>query len=76
MSKLLERSSLIDLWREEGREEGKEWGKIEEKMNTARELFINGAELAFVEKITKLPLDKLREIEKSVGEGVSGGDRG
>ncbi len=72
MGNLLSKSTLFNLWREEAREEGIEKGiekgRIEEKISTAREMLLNGVEIAFVEKITKLPLSQLKEIQQSLDQ--------
>ena len=50
---------------EKGIEKGIEKGKIEGKIETAIRMLKLGAELAFVQKATELPLEKIKELQKT-----------
>ena len=51
---------------EKGIEKGKVEGKIEGRIETAIEMLKLGAEIAFVQKATKLPLEKIEELKKEL----------
>jgi predicted transposase/invertase (TIGR01784 family) len=54
--------------KEEGKAEGKAEGIIEGKVETAKEAIKEGAKLEFVAKITGIPLEELKKLEKEVKE--------
>ena len=51
---------------EKGIEKGMEKGKIEAKIETAIEMLRDGAEIAFVQKYTKLSMEKIKELQKDL----------
>jgi len=57
----------IKVWYEEGREEGREegWaeGRISEREEIAKQALAEGATLEFVQKITGLDMDAIRNIQ-------------
>ncbi len=53
---------MINEIERKGIEKGMEKGKIE----TAIEMLRDGAEIAFVQKYTKLPMEKIKELEKEL----------
>ena len=52
--------------REEGRMEGREEGREEEKDSTAKILIMMGQDDDFIERVTGLPLEKIRYIRKNL----------
>lgn len=58
--------SILYTAKEEGIEKGKEIGKVEEKEETAKNLFEMGMDVEFVVKATKLPLEKVKLLEEEI----------
>ena len=58
---------LINRGLEQGRFEGKREGMLEGKIEIAKQLLAEGAELAFVVKITGLSREQVRALEKNEG---------
>ena len=48
-----------------GFEKGELKGKLDGKFEVAKEMLSEGCDPAFISKITKLPIEKIREIQKS-----------
>ena len=52
--------SLAEILRDEGRLEGELKGKLE----TAQAMLDEGSDIAFIVKVTKLPLDTIKKLKK------------
>ena len=50
------------------RQEGKQEGRVEEKLETARKMLINGADFDFVLKVTELAKEKIEQILEDIKE--------
>ena len=48
------------------RQEGKQEGRVEEKMETAKKMLINGADFDFVLKVTELAKEKIEQILEDI----------
>ncbi|WZY01661.1 hypothetical protein NSQ26_06370 [Bacillus sp. FSL W7-1360] len=55
-----------DAW-EKGIEEGIEKGIEKERTETAKRMLLEGAEGAFIAKVTQLPLEKVQELKEELG---------
>ena len=57
---------LIEEGREEGREAGREEGELKKSFEIARSMLIEGCEPVFVAKVTQLPINTIKELQKKL----------
>ena len=58
--------SLAERLIEEGMEKGREEGELTKSFEIARNMLIEGCDLVFVAKITKLPVSRIKELQKTL----------
>ena len=58
--------NLLKKEREQGIEQGIEQGKLNEKIETAKEMLELGSNVAFISKVTKLSIEKIQEIQEGM----------
>ena len=57
----------IEKGREKGREEGREEGELNKSLEIARNMLFEGCEPVFIAKITQLPMDQIKALQKEIG---------
>lgn len=67
-----EAMTLAECFRQEGRVQGIEQGIEHEKIVIAQRLLAEGVELAFIAKITKLPLAQIKKLKNLVCNSSGG----
>ena len=65
MEKGMERG--LERGMEKGREEGREEGELNKSLEIARNMLFEGCEPVFIAKITQLPMDQIKALQKEIG---------
>ena len=57
---------VAEIWRRDGKEKGREEGREEERIAVAKQMLLEGADVQFVARVTKLSIKEIQQIKKSL----------